>query len=106
MKKTTNITLSLGLMTLLLLSACATPAPYTAAEESNDQKIKDQVLEKFKHEQYTFLGHVDITVYKSTVILGGLVFEPVDRDVALRDARSVQGVKAVNDQIEIESNAY
>ncbi|KXW56539.1 BON domain-containing protein [Ferrovum sp. PN-J185] len=97
---------SLCLALLAALTACATQTPYTAEEETADQKIKDQILENYKHEKYTFLGHVDVTVYKGTAILGGLVFEPADKDVALRDARKVEGVKEISDQIQIESNAY
>lgn len=97
---------SVCLALLAALSACATQTPYTADEETADQKIKDQILVNYKKEKYIFLDHVDITVYKSTVILGGLVFEPADRDVAVQDARKVPGVKQVSDQIEVESNAY
>ncbi|MBU6468845.1 MAG: BON domain-containing protein [Betaproteobacteria bacterium] len=106
MKNSNSIKLSLGILTLLLLNACASTMPYSAEEQSTDQSIRERVLENFKQEKYTFLDHVDVTVYKSTVILGGLVFEAADRDLAVQDARKVTGVKQVSDQIEVESNAY
>ncbi len=88
------------------LISCATEAPYTDKQKAADDKIKEEIRKIYEAEKFTYLSHVDITVYKGTVVLGGLVFQPHDRRIAIEDAKKVEGVKSISDQMEVESNAY
>jgi osmotically-inducible protein OsmY len=74
----------------------------TAAERAADSKIADQVEAALTADPNIYARHIDVTVDRGVVNLGGYVWETDDFLIARRDAASVPGVKAVITQMELK----
>ena len=81
------------------------PAPYaseeiivTAPRITEDQRITEDVVDRIASDP-KITGQVGVETYRNTVTLTGKVRSPQQVDQAATDARSVPGVREVNNEI-------
>ena len=89
------------MVTTWLAAACATPLPRTAAERSGDAVIAAQVEAALLADPTVYARHIDVTVDRGVVRLGGYVWSAQDFRLARQDAASVAGVKTVQMDMEL-----
>ena len=99
---------NLVLFTLLAVTAacgataCSSMPRRTPAERAADSKIADEVEATLTADPNIYARHIDVTVDRGVVQLGGYVWEPEDFQIARRDAAAVPGVTAVITQMELK----
>jgi len=82
--------------------ACSTLPRRTAAEWAADAETADRVQATLMADPNIYARHIDITVDRGVVHLGGFVWETDDFQTARRDAASVAGVTAVVTDMELK----
>jgi osmotically-inducible protein OsmY len=93
---------ALGLVLTYGIVACAsTQAPRSEAERRADATIAGQVESALLADPTIYARHVDITVDRGVVHLGGYVWSAHDYQLARNDAASVPGVRAVDVEMEL-----
>jgi osmotically-inducible protein OsmY len=93
---------ALGLVLTNGIVACAsTQAPRSEAERRADATIAGQVESALLADPTIYARHVDITVDRGVVHLGGYVWSAHDYQLARNDAASVPGVRAVDVEMEL-----
>jgi hypothetical protein len=95
----------LPLATLLMafaIAACATHPPARApAERAADAALAHEVWLALNADPELYSRHVDISVDRGVVRLGGYVWSADDFRLARNDAQGVPGVKSVAVQMEL-----
>ncbi len=89
------------LLTASVVVACAVGPRRTDAELASDAVIAAQVEAALLADPEVYARHVDVTVDRGVVRLGGYVWSAQDFRLARRDAASVVGVKNVETQMEL-----
>jgi hyperosmotically inducible protein len=90
------------LMGLILLSSCRTPAGRTAGEVVDDDTIKIKVKAKLFDENILRGFAISVEVFQGQVTLTGAVDNEQQRERAEAVAKSVYGVKKVNNLLSIK----
>jgi osmotically-inducible protein OsmY len=81
--------------------ACSVPPRRTPSERTSDAVIAVQVEATLLADPTIYARHVDVTVDRGVVRLGGYVWSAQDFRVARQDAASVAGVKSVVTEMEL-----
>ena len=97
--------LALGIVCAALASTGCASAPYSEEQAQTDRQLSETVRAALLSEPRAYLVHVDVTVYRSVAVLGGLVFDPDSRSAAVQAASQVPGVQSVTDFIQVSGNA-
>ena len=84
-----------------LVHALARRLPAQPAEAPTDQEIRNGVLEEFKRAAWLANCATEIVVHKRVVELHGVVKSDVIRDALLVAAENVEGVRRVENFIEL-----
>jgi osmotically-inducible protein OsmY len=93
---------ALGLVLTYCIVACASTAPpRSESERRADAAIAVQVESALLADPTIYARHVDITVDRGVVHLGGYVWSAHDYQLARNDAASVPGVRAVDVEMEL-----
>jgi len=86
--------------------ACTTPPPRSAAQQAADAATASRVQAALAADSNLFSRDIVVTVADGVVNLSGLAWSDDDIQTAGRIARSVSGVKGVNNQVELESSQF
>jgi osmotically-inducible protein OsmY len=81
--------------------ACSTTARRTAPERAADAELATRVEAALLADPGMYARHIDVTVVRGVVHLGGYVWEDDDFRLARNDAASVPGVRTVEVQMEL-----
>jgi osmotically-inducible protein OsmY len=81
--------------------ACSTSPPRTEAERAADAAAAARVEATLDADPKIFARHIDVTVIRGVVHLGGYVWSDYDFLIARNDAASVPGVTTVVNQMEL-----
>jgi hyperosmotically inducible protein len=81
--------------------ACSTTPRRTAPERASDAEIATRVEAALLADPDIYARHIDVTVNRGVVHLGGFVWEDADFRLARNDAASVPGVRTVEEQMEL-----
>lgn len=81
--------------------ACSTPPRRTEAERTADAAIAAQVEAALLADPNIYARHIDVAVDRGVVRLGGFVWSNEDYLRARHDAASVQGVMAVDTDMDL-----
>ena len=81
--------------------ACSTPDDRSAAERAGDQALVHAVQVALLNDPYVDAQHVDIDSNRGVVLLSGQVGTDSDLRAVLRLARTVPGVRRVDEQLQI-----
>jgi osmotically-inducible protein OsmY len=93
---------ALGLVLAYGIVACASaPPPRSDSERLADATIAAQVESALLADPTIYARHVDITVDRGVVHLGGYVWSAHDYQLARNDAASVPGVRGVDIEMEL-----
>jgi len=85
-----------------LLAACAgSPTKESTGELVDDSVITTKVKSALLADKTVSSMDVSVETFKGRVLLAGFVKSPDERERAVTIARSVTGVKAVSDKIEV-----
>lgn len=76
----------------------------TIGTQTEDKEIAIKVNSRL-HTAIGDAGHVDVTSYNRKVLLTGEVWDQKMKDVAENEARAVEGVQGVMDELEITTNS-
>ncbi|SPE20748.1 exported hypothetical protein [Burkholderiales bacterium] len=80
------------------------PITVTARKSSEtvaDEELRQQVQTALHSDPYFFDAHVTVTVHDGVVTLEGMVLDFWDLRDAIRISHKVEGVKGVNDELEL-----
>lgn len=91
----------LGAITVCATAACSSTPSRTPAERAADSQLAERVDAALSEDPDIYARHIDVTVNRGVVHLGGYVWENREFMIAQRDAASVPGVKAVNSQMQL-----
>ncbi|HEV8628997.1 MAG TPA: BON domain-containing protein [Thermoanaerobaculia bacterium] len=91
--------LALGMLALLAFGSCASTK--TPGTQVDDAAIKTQVIARLATNGKTNPFKIDVQVSEGVVHLAGVVDEPGDRQIAEDEARSVEGVARVINDIRV-----
>ena len=86
--------------------ACATGPRETDAQRQNDKETAERVQEALNADDLLYARHINVHARNGTVRLAGYVWSQPDLEEAKRIAASVEGVKTVVDDLELELNGY
>ena len=89
--------------TLLCSLACSTPAGRSAGEVIDDSAIRTKVKSKLLLQKEMSLRPIGVTTCEGAVTLTGAVDTPGQRRKAGQIARSVVGVKKVNNLLQVKN---
>ncbi len=84
------------------MASCAALPPRTDAEIAADNSLELAVTHQLNASPNLYARHIDVSVYKGVVHLGGYVFENNDLFTAAQVAASVPGVVSVKNQVQVE----
>lgn len=70
-----------------------------------DKNLSARVEGQLKKDPLFKFTNVSVSCYRSEVQLGGVISTEAQRDAAIRDARAVQGVLGVQDNMILNTNA-
>ncbi len=90
------------LFAMIAFAACQTPAGRSAGEVVDDASITTQVKAKLLEDNVTKGIAVSVQTFDGTVTLIGAVDTQAQIDSASRIARSVKGVKGVDNRLKIK----
>jgi osmotically-inducible protein OsmY len=91
----------IGLMAACTVASCAAPPRKSAAERSADAAIATQVKAVLLADPNIYARHIDVTVNRGVVELGGFVWTNQEYLLARIDAASIPGVKAVDADMDL-----
>jgi len=90
------------LVVLTCAAAACTSAPRRSpAERQADAALAARVEAALEADPRLFARHIDVSVERGKVLLGGYVWETEDFYLAPRDARAVAGVTGVESQMQL-----
>ena len=101
MRKTVMVSMVM-LFVMIAFIACQTPAGRSAGDVVDDASITTQVKAKLLEDDITKGIAVSVQTFDGTVTLIGAVESQAQIDSASRIARSVKGVKAVDNRLKIK----
>ncbi len=101
MKFTLGILISLALMGSV---ACQSMTGKTAGRTLSDASITAAVQTKLTSDKASNFSRVDVDTERGMVNLSGVVQSVEERDRIARLAREVDGVRGVNNNLQIQSN--
>ncbi len=96
--------ISSGLMAAgasLVIAACSSLPPRTGAERVADAAKAAQVQAALDSDSRIYARHIDVSVDRDVVHLGGYVWSDSDFRFAKNDAASVPGITTVVNQMEL-----
>lgn len=91
------------LFAMIAFAACQTPGGRSAGDVVDDASITTQVKAKLLEDNITKGIAVSVQTFDGTVTLIGAVETQAQIDSASRIARSVKGVKAVDNRLKIKA---
>jgi BON domain len=91
----------LALIVTSTFTACSTLPGRTPTERSADAAIAAEVESALLADPNIYARHIDVTVDRGVVQLGGFVWTNQEYLLARNDAASVPGVRAVNAQMDL-----
>jgi len=91
----------MALVTVCAVVACAAPPRRTPAELSADAALAAQVKAVLLADPNIYARHIDVSVDRGVVELGGLVWTNQEYLLARSDAAAVPGVKAVDADMDL-----
>jgi hyperosmotically inducible protein len=92
--------------TLAMLAACtATPTQKTAGEQIDDSVLTGKVKAALVADESTKARQIDVETFRGTVQLNGFVDSADAKAAATRVARSVEGVKTVDNNLKVGGTA-
>jgi osmotically-inducible protein OsmY len=83
------------------VTACSTLPSRTPTEKSADAAIAAEVKSVLLADPNIYARHIDVTVDRGVVELGGFVWTNQEYLLARNDAASVPGVRSVNTQMDL-----
>jgi hyperosmotically inducible periplasmic protein len=93
-------------LTLSALAACtATPTQKTAGEQIDDSVLTGKVKAALVQDPATKARQIDVETFRGTVQLNGFVDSAEAKAAATRVARSVEGVKSVDNNLDVGGTA-
>lgn len=93
-------------LTLAALAACtATPTQKTAGEQIDDSVLTGKVKSALVADEATKARQIDVETFRGTVQLNGFVDSAEAKAAATRVARSVEGVKSVDNNLSVGGTA-
>jgi hyperosmotically inducible periplasmic protein len=93
-------------LTLVTLAACtATPTQKTAGEQIDDSVLTGKVKAALVADEATKARQIDVETFRGTVQLNGFVDSAESKAAATRVAKSVDGVKAVDNNLNVGGTA-
>lgn len=91
----------IAVLAALLVTACATHPPRTAAELDADEQLAARVEQALSRDADIYARHIDVDVERGVVRLSGYVWSAEDFFEAKRVAASVPGVTRIVSQLEM-----
>lgn len=85
-------------------AACAMGPRETDAQRQIDKETADRVQAALNADELLYARHINVRAREGVVRLAGYVWTQPDLDEARRIAASVEGVKTVVDDLELERN--
>jgi osmotically-inducible protein OsmY len=85
-------------------AACAMGPRETDAQRQADKETADRVQAALNADELLYARHINVHAREGVVRLAGYVWTQPDLDEARRIAESVEGVKKVVDDLELERN--
>ena len=85
-------------------AACAMGPRETDAQRQIDKETADRVQAALNADELLYARHINVRAREGVVRLAGYVWTQPDLDEARRIAESVEGVKKVVDDLELERN--
>jgi osmotically-inducible protein OsmY len=86
--------------------ACSTTPPRTAAQRAADADTADRVQAALLADPNIYARHIDVSVNRGVVHLGGYVWEDEDFRTARLDAASVPGATTVVTDMELMRGGF
>ena len=100
-KRITAILVILTVLTIVFYG-CRTPSGRTAGEVVDDSTIGTKVKAKLMHDDFLEGFSIDVDVFEGEVTMTGAVDTMQQKEKASEPARSVYGVKGVNNLLKIK----
>ncbi len=94
--------MSLWIILVVSIASCAALPPRSTAELESDNNLELAVTHQLNAAPNLYARHIDVSVNRGVVTLGGYVFENGDLFTAGKVASSVPGVVSVNNQVQVE----
>jgi hypothetical protein len=91
----------LALIAACAAAACSTLPSRTPTERSADAALAAEVESVLRADPNIYARHIDVSVDRGVVELGGFVWTNQEYLLARNDAASVPGVRAVNAQMDL-----
>jgi len=91
----------LGLICAIGAVACSTLPRRTPTERSADAALAAEVESVLRADPNIYARHIDVSVDRGVVELGGFVWTNQEYLLARNDAAAVPGVRAVNTQMDL-----
>jgi osmotically-inducible protein OsmY len=85
----------------LSVCGCAIQPPRSDAQKVVDESLAAQVEAALDADPAIYARHIDVSVYRGVVHLGGFVWSAGDFLAAKADAASIPGVLGVADEMEL-----
>ena len=98
---TSTLMLSITTFAAYIVVACSRLPPRSDAERSADAAAAAQVEVALDADPRIYARHIDVTVDRGVVHLGGFVWSDDEILFAKADAASVPGIKSVANQMEL-----
>jgi osmotically-inducible protein OsmY len=99
-----NKILTILVASLLSISLFA-PQVYAAEDRTSDTWLQAQLVTLYTVNRHLSVFDIDSNVSKGVVSLQGTVDSAVEKDLAEEIAKSIEGVKSVNNNLEVDSEA-
>jgi osmotically-inducible protein OsmY len=97
-----NLVISTVLLTIAFeMEGCSTSLPRTQEEEAADAVMAAKVESALLADQMIYARHIDVSVNRGTVHLGGYVWSSEDFQQAKKDAAAIPGVTSVANEMEL-----
>jgi BON domain len=91
----------LALIAVCAAAACSTLPSRTPTERSADAALAAEVESVLRADPNIYARHIDVSVDRGVVELGGFVWTNQEYLLARSDAAAVPGVRAVNTQMDL-----
>jgi hyperosmotically inducible periplasmic protein len=99
-----NLRSIMGFLVLLgFFAGCQATTGRTAGENIDDTTLTTSVKTALARDKASSLTRIDVDTVKGVVSLNGVVPSAADKTRAVEVARSVNGVKKVNDNLQVQT---
>jgi osmotically-inducible protein OsmY len=88
----------------LSLAAMSAPASATVSQEVTDARQETQIWTTYVLSPYLRASDLKVEVHSGKAILSGTVEDPVNKDLAKQIALGVNGIKDVDNQIQVQAD--